>query len=108
MIAARSFSYEGLTDALAEGNAYVSTGPEILSAYVEEGALFLKTSPAAHIILHSEGRSLPAAHGVGGYIDKAAFPLDERKLGKYFRIEVIDSKGEHAYTRAYETLAYLA
>lgn len=103
MIAAQSFSYEGLTDALAEGNAYVSTGPKILSAYVEEGALFLKTSPAAHIILHSEGRSLPVAHGVGGYIDKAAFPLDEKKLGKYFRIEVIDSKSEHAYTRAYRT-----
>jgi len=103
MIAAREFSYEGLTDALAEGNAYVSTGPSILSAYVEEGALVIKTSPASHILLHSEGRKLCAAHGVGGYIDKAAFPLDEAKLGKYFRIEVIDAKGEHAYTRAYRT-----
>ena len=108
MIAAREFSYEGLTDALSEGNAYVSTGPEILSAYVEYGTLVIKTSPAAHILLHSEGRKLVAAHGVGGYIDKAAFSLDGSELGKYFRIEVIDAQGEHAYTRAYETSEYLA
>ncbi len=106
MIAADRFTYEGLTDALAEGNAYVSTGPKILSAYVEEGALILHTSPAAHILLHSEGRKLYAAHGVGGYIDKAAFPLDERKLGAYFRIEVINKDGEHAYTRAYRTAQF--
>ena len=103
MIAAEELSYESLTDALAEGNAYVSTGPSILSAYVEDGALVIKTSPAAHILLHSEGRKLIAAHGVGGYIDKAAFPLNEAKLGAFFRIEVIDAKGEHAYTRAYRT-----
>lgn len=106
MIAAREFSYEGLTDALAEGNGYASTGPQILEAYVEEGTLIVKTSPAAHIILHSEGRHLPAAHGVGGYIDKAAFPINEKELGRYFRIEVIDSKGNHAYTRAYDTASY--
>lgn len=108
MIAAREFSYESLTDALAEGSAYASTGPEILSAYVEDGTLVIKTSPAAHILLHSEGRKLCGAHGVGGYIDKAAFSLDEGELGKYFRIEVIDAKGEHAYTHAYETAEYLA
>ena len=107
MIAAREFSYEGLTDALAEGSCYVSTGPKILSAYVEEGVLIVKTTPASHIVLHSEGRSLPATHGVGGYVNKAAFPLNVSKLGRYFRIEVIDAKGERAYTHAYETEKYL-
>ncbi len=103
MIAARELSYEALTDALSEGSSYVSTGPSILSAYAEDGVLVIKTSPASHILLHSEGRKLCAAHGVGGYIDKAAFPLNEAKLGRYFRIEIVDAKGEHAYTRAYKT-----
>ena len=92
-----------MTDALAEGNAYVSTGPSILSAYAEDGMLIIKTSPAAHILLHSEGRKLIAAHGVSGYIDKAAFPLDERKLGRFFRIEVWDEKGFRAFSSAFYT-----
>lgn len=107
MIAAEGLTYEGLTAALAEGNAYVSTGPKILSAYAEDGALVVHTSPAAHILLHGEGRKLYAVHGEGGYIDKTAFPIKEEKLGKYFRLEVIDSKGNHAFTHAYKTADYI-
>ena len=103
MIAAEGLTYEALADAIAEGNLYASTGPKILSAFVEDGTLIVHTSPAAHILLHGEGRKLYAAHGEGGYIDKAAFPIKEERLGRYFRLEVIDAKGEHAYTHAYRT-----
>lgn len=107
MIAAEGLTYEGLTDALAEGNSYVSTGPRITEAYAEDGALVVHTSPAAHILLHGEGRKLYAAHGEGGYIDKTAFPLRPERLGRFFRLEVIDAKGNHAYTRAYRTEDFL-
>ena len=107
MVCAEAFTYEGLTDALARGDAYTSAGPLIRSAYVEDGMLVLSTSAAAKILLHGEGREVRAEEGVGGYIDRAAFPLKEEELGRFFRIEVIDSKGHHAYTRAYKTKDYL-
>jgi hypothetical protein len=107
MIAAEGLTYEALTDALAEGNAYVSTGPHSLSAYAEDGALVVHTSPAAHILLHGEGRKIYAAHGEGGYIDKTAFHLRPDRLGGFFRLEVIDAKGNHAYTRAYKTKEFI-
>ena len=107
MIAAEEFTYEGLTDALAKGNAYASSGPQILSLYAEDGYLVCQTSPAACIILHSEGRWVKTVEGKDGYVDKAAFPLDEANLGSYFRLEVVDKDGHTAYTRAYETKKYL-
>ncbi len=101
MVCAKELTYEALTDAIAEGATYVSTGPEILSAYVEGGMLVVRTSPAARILLHGEGRKIYSHRGRGGYIDRAAFPLDEAQLGRFFRLEVIDKVGAHAYTRAY-------
>ena len=107
MISAESLTYEALTDALARGDAYVSTGPEILEAYVEDAELVVRTSAAAHILLHGEGRKVYRVSGKDGYVDRAAFPISTEKLGKYFRIEVTDSKGEHAYSRAYLTADFV-
>jgi hypothetical protein len=106
MVCAERFTYEGITEALEKGNSYVSSGPEIHEAYIKDSLLIIRTSPAAQIILHSEGRETLRVHGEGGYVDAAAFPLNAQRLGRYFRIEVIDQKGEHAYTRAYLTEDY--
>lgn len=107
MIAAKEFTYEGLTDALTKGNCYASSGPLFQSLYVEDGYLVCHTSPAARIILHSEGRWTKAVEGKDGYVDRAAFLLDPVKMGSYFRLEIIDKDGNTAYTRAYDTNRYL-
>ena len=107
MIAAEEFSYEGLTEALARGNSYASSGPLIHSLYVEDGYLVCHTSPAARITLRSEGRWTQTIEGKNGYVDRAAFPLDADKLGSYFRLVVVDKNGDTAYTRAYDTERYL-
>ena len=101
VIVAPRLSYEDVTDALAQGNCYASTGAEIRSLYVENGTLFVHTSPAAVISLHSKGRELFAVRGEGGYVDRAAFPLDFLRLGGFFRIEVHTASGQAAYSRAY-------
>ncbi len=107
MICAKEFTYEALTEALAVGDAYVSTGPKITEMYVEDGQLIVRTSPAADILLHTEGRSLLRKHGEDGYVNAAAFPLTGKHLGSYFRVEVIDKNGCRAYTRAYELQKYV-
>ena len=107
MICAEDFTYEGITSALAKGNTYVSSGPTIEKMYVEDGQLVVRTSPAARIIMHTEGRTLRCKEGCDGYIDGAAFSLKEKCLGSFFRVEVIDQNGAHAYTRAYEIKNYL-
>ena len=107
MIASTAFTYEGLTDALARGDAYVSSGPLIEKAYVENGLLVIRTSPAASIRVLTEGREILRKDGEGGYIDGAAFSLTGKHLGSYFRIEVVDKNGNHAYTRAYEMKDFL-
>ena len=107
MIAAERFTYEGLTEALEKGNSYASSGPLIHSLYIEDGYLICHTSPAARIVVHGEGRWTKTVKGEDGYIDRAAFPLSKKKLGSYFRLEVVDKDGRTAYTRAYETDEYL-
>ncbi|MBP3437305.1 MAG: hypothetical protein J6K61_05315 [Clostridia bacterium] len=101
VIKAPSLAYEDVTGALAKGNAYASTGAEIKSLYVENGTLFVHTSPAAAIVLSSAGREHFEVKGVGGYVDRAAFPLDFSRLGGFFRVEVHTASGKAAYSRAY-------
>ena len=101
VIKAPSLSYESITNAIEKGDCYASTGAEIRSLYVEDGKLFVHTSPASVISLHSKGREFFAVYGEGGYVDKAAFPLDFLRLGGFFRIEVRAKDGSAAYSRAY-------
>ena len=92
---------------LEKGNTYVSSGPEIHDIYVEDGQLIVRTSPAKHIMIHTKGRFIKCFTAKEGYLDSATFDLtDERVIG-FFRVEVIDSKGEHAYTRAYPVKDYI-
>lgn len=107
MICAESFTYEGMTDALEKGNAYVSSGPEIRAMYVEDGQLIVRTSPAQRIMIHTKGRSIKSASSQEGYLDSAVFDLTDEKIISFFRVEIIDKNGEHAYTRAYRVDDYV-
>ncbi len=100
-IGAKTFTYEGLTDALARGDSYISEAPRIFELYVEDGYAVIHTSAAASITLHSEGRLVAKVGSADGYVDRAAFPLSKERQGAYIRFEVTDSQGKRAYTRAY-------
>ncbi len=102
MIASESFTYEGMTDALEKGNCYVTSGPEIRALYIEDDKLIVRTSPAAAILLRSEGREIISVKSADGYVDGAAFTLEPERMGSYFRVDVVDKNGNHAYTRAYD------
>ena len=107
MIASERFTYEGMTEALEAGHSYVSSGPEIRALYVDEGKLIVRTSPAAEIILRSEGREIVRVRSDDGYVDGAAFTLEPERMGSFFRVDVVDKNGNHAYTRAYEMKDYI-
>ncbi len=99
MIKAPELTYDALITACKNGDCYASCGPEIKELYIENGQVCVKTSPAARIILRGEGRCTMSAHDT----DNARFDYLPNAFGKYFRIEVKDSKGNFAYSRAYMT-----
>lgn len=105
MIKAPELSYDALISAYERGECYASDGPEIHSLVLRDGKICIKTSPAAAIILLSEGRctmwerSSDDAHPV----TQAEFNYEPENFGKYFRIEVRDARGYHAFSNAYFT-----
>ena len=91
--------YKCVTDALEAGSFYASMGPEIYDLYVEDGYVYVTTSPA-HTINYMTGTRHTAyerAH-YGESVTKAKFAIKEND--RYFRIDVIDDYGRHADTNA--------
>ena len=100
MIKARELSYEVITDALFRGDFYASQGPLIEELYVEDGKVFIKTSPAALIGMSTNRRTSKTKYGkIGEPICEAEFEIDGG--AKYFRITVTGEDGKKANTRAY-------
>ncbi|MBR7182181.1 MAG: hypothetical protein IKD28_05295, partial [Clostridia bacterium] len=99
VLAATEFSYAGLMTAYASGALYVSEGPTILDLDYTDGELTVRTEPAAHILLCSEGRRILRSSAEG--ITEARFTVDPARTGSYFRVEVQDAAGRRAYSRAY-------
>lgn len=97
MLCAREFSYHGLMEAFANGWCYASNGPEIYDIWIEEGRIGITCSPAAHVILLSEGRHAPVKSGDG--LTEASFPLKPEREGKFVRLEVVDATGRRAISR---------
>jgi hypothetical protein len=99
MIKAPELTYDALIKAYKSGDCYASCGPEIKELYVEDGKLYISTSPAAQILLRGEGRYVTRAYNC----DSAVIKLDFNSIGKYFRLQVTDEKGKIALTHAYST-----
>ena len=97
MICASELNYDALISAYKDGACYASTGPEIFELYVEDGKLFIKTSPASIILLRGEGRYISKAYNCS----EAVFEIDPKRTGKHFRLEIRDKDGNLALTRAY-------
>ena len=103
MIKADELSYDALIEAYKKGNCYASEGPEIKSLIIEDGKIKIKTSDAAKITLHSEGRYGDIKVQTDEVLTEAEFNYLPEKFGKYFRLEVRDSAGRAAFSNAYYT-----
>ena len=101
MIKAPELTYEALIAAYKRGDCYASDGPELLALYIEDGEIVVKSSPAYAITLLSEGRACAAKRSAAADVTEARFPYKPATYGRYFRIEVRDASGKHAYSRAY-------
>ena len=103
MIKAPELSYDALIAAYERGDCYASDGPEIHSLVLRDCKICIKTSPAAAIMLLSQGRftQWKLSSENGELVTEAEFDYDPGKCGKYFRLEVRDEKGYRAFTRGY-------
>jgi len=103
MIKAPELSYDAIMTAYEQGNCYATDGPEIHSLVLKDGKIIVKTSPAAAVIMLTEGRhsQWKRAKSKDETFTEAEFVYDPAKFGKYFRIEVRDTYGYHAYSNAY-------
>lgn len=97
MLCAKEFSYRGLMEAYANGWCYASCGPEILDIWHENGGIGVSCSPASCIALHSEGRYVATVKGE--WITEAYFPLQEKEMGMFVRVEVMAQGGQRAISR---------
>ena len=105
MIKAERLDYKTITEAMKRGDYYASMGPEIKEAYIEDGKLYVKTSPVRQICMNYGYR----AKGIkkakkGETITEAVIDIRAdvaEAEDTYFRISLIDSEGNHADSRAY-------
>ena len=100
VIFADKLDYRTVTQAMLDGQFYASMGPEIKELYLEDDKLYIKTSPAESIIMHTNCRRSGSVHREKGKkLTEATFPL--HRDCKYIRFTVIDKYGKHADTNAF-------
>ena len=100
MICPEKLEYTSVTDALVKGNFYASMGPEIKALYVEDGKIYIETSPAESIIMMTNTRRWGSVHRERGKtLKRAVFNLHTDS--SYVRFTVIDRNGKRADTNAY-------
>lgn len=100
MIKAPELTYDAIWSALEKKDCYASNGPLIRQLYIENGMVYLETSPAAVLMMRTETRHTEIRRAFGETLTQAAFPLDRNP--EYIRFEVADARGRKAMTRAYE------
>ena len=112
-IKAPALTYDDVFAALRRGDFYSSTGPEIHELYVEDGAVVVKTSEAAHVAFITDGRHTLTERykkDTDTYVTESRFKLEkflensalaDEGYSTWFRIEVTDKYGKKAMTKAY-------
>ena len=99
MVNADKLSYSSIIEALLAGKFYSSQGPVIEHLYVEDGKVYIKCSDAKRISYSTKGRRTKAFCAEEGYVNEAVFEIKD--TDEYFRIDILDEKGNHANTQAY-------
>ena len=100
MIKADELTYDALISAYEKGYCYASSGPEIKSLVLEDGKIKIKTSDAKVIALMSEGRRSVVRKAKDTPLTEAEFDFEPDSFGAFFRIEVIGTDGESAFSNA--------
>lgn len=100
MLKLPKLTYAAVIDGLRRGQFYCSTGPELHSLFIRDGAVHVRCSPVEKIYLVTQGRRCqmelaPCGQTVAG----AVFPL--RGDEGYIRVDCRDAAGRHAYSNAY-------
>ena len=102
MVYADRLDYACVIDALEKGRFYSSTGPEIRALYIEDGKVHVECSPA-HAIRFMTGARHSRRFGGGQswdqHVEQAEFT--PRPDDGYFRVDIVDDHGCHAYSNAY-------
>lgn len=104
MIFAEKLEYNAVMKALEEGKFYCvssfsSDGPAIEEFYVEDGWVYVKTSPVKRICYMTKYRRAELQGALEGeYITEAKFRINPDD--GYFRIDIMDEFGSHANTNA--------
>lgn len=107
MIGAKEFTYQGIMEALKNGNFYSciaqdgrSQAPEIYEFYLEDNKVHIKCSPADKIYLQTMGRHCHRALACPGEtISEAVFELKGNE--GYIRLDIRDACGRHTNSNAY-------
>ncbi len=99
VIRAEKLEYNTITKALVDGSFYASCGPEIKDFYMEDDTVHITTSPV-HRINYITGTRHTEAVGAhyGESVTEASFKVNPNDV--YFRLDVIDDRGNHANTNA--------
>ena len=109
MIRAERLSYDSVFEALRAGDFYASEGPEIYEISIEDGIVRIRTSPVALASLSTdtrfnytrrceEGNMTEVSFDIKWYLERSRDGINEHS---YIRLTLIDSAGNHAYSRAY-------
>lgn len=102
MIRAEKLEYHAVLSAMENGQLYASTGPQIEELYVEDGKVYIKTSPARKILLRTQYRGFLSKDANEDILTEAVFDLSQLKTPpRYLRFEIWDTQNERALTRAY-------
>ena len=99
MVKSEKLEYDTVMQALEKGDFYASNGPKILSLYIEDNTVHIRTSGAKQISLIPKSRKVRSVIADVQPITGAAFTL--QPTDEYFRIKVVDENGKKAYTQAY-------
>lgn len=100
MVKADKLDYCSLTAAILDGQFYASTGAEIKELYIEDGYLYITTSPSKMISISTDLMFVDKVCSEDTPITSAKFKLET--FYKYIRITVTDTEGKKAYTNAYK------
>lgn len=99
MIKAKSLDYGEVYAAMERKDCYGTTGPIIYDMYAEDGKLYLKTSPVCCACVRFETRRTHILRSHDN--DMTQHILDISGDFRYIRVELTDTMGRKAMSRAY-------
>ena len=99
VIKAEKLTYDSIFDAMKRGDIYASTGPEIYDLYVDGEGLHVKCSPVSSIHVLTDTRRTWCARDTEDALTEWTAPIDGGF--RYIRLELKDTHGRKALTRAY-------